>query len=98
MVMYRCYEDLAAARSLMEHAIAMEPSDSLNHATLAGLCADLRDFPAALSAIERAISLDPDEMDYKRALNDIRREKERVEAEEAAQPKRSKWNPKSWLT
>ena len=97
-VMLHCYDDLEAARSLMEHAIAIEPSDSVNHAMHGALCSTLKDFPAAFASMERAISLEPDDMEYKQALNDFRREKERIEAEKATQSKRSKWNPKSWLT
>jgi hypothetical protein len=97
-VMFRCYDDLPTARRLMECAIAIEPSDALNHAFHASLCSTLRDFPAAIASIERAILLDPGDMDYKMALNDFRREQERFAAEQAAQPQRSKWNPKSWLS
>lgn len=96
-VMFRCYEDYAATRDLMERAIAVDPEIAFCHAMLAGACAELRDYPAAIAAIERAISLDPDDMDYKRGLNDARREQERYEAEQAA-AKRPRWNLKSWLT
>ena len=97
-VMFHCYDDLEAARSLMEHAIAIDPSDSVDHAMHGALCSALKDFPAAFASMERAISLEPDNLEYKRMLNDFRREKERFEAEKAMHPKRSKWNPKSWLT
>jgi hypothetical protein len=59
------------------------------------LCADLKDFPAATASIERAISLDPDVIEYKHLLNEIRREEERVTAEQASAAKPSGW--KSWL-
>ncbi len=93
----RCYEDFAAARQIMERVIAISPGSAGDHACLAYFCAELKDFPAATAAIERAISLDPDEIGYKQSLNDVRREAERVAADEAAASKRSKWNPKSWL-
>jgi tetratricopeptide (TPR) repeat protein len=97
-VMFRCYDDRTAARTLIEHAIAIDPSDSLNHALHGSFCADLNEFPAAIASMERAILLDPTDMNYKLALNDIRRGQERFTAEQAAKPQRSKWNPKSWLT
>jgi tetratricopeptide (TPR) repeat protein len=97
-VMLRCYDDLSAARTLIEHAIAIDPSDALNHAMHGSLCSALKEFPAAIASMERAILLDPSDMDYKLALNDFRREQERYMAEQAAKPQRSKWNPRSWLS
>lgn len=97
-VMFRCYDDRTAARTLIEHAIAIDPSDALNHGLHGSLCADLKEFPAAIASMERAILLDPTDMNYKLALNDIRRGQERFAAEQAAKPQRSKWNPRSWLS
>ena len=48
--------------------------------------------------MERAISLEPDNMDFKHALNDLRRQAEQFKAEQERVQKRSRWNPKSWLT
>jgi len=61
------------------------------------VCSQLRDFPAAFAAMERAISLDPDNIQFKHLLNEIRREEERVSAEAAASAKSSRWNIRSWL-
>ncbi|MBJ7533312.1 hypothetical protein JDN40_04215 [Rhodomicrobium vannielii ATCC 17100] len=94
-VMIYCYEDHAAARQIVERAIAINPESASHHGMHAAICGQLKDFPAAIASIERAISLEPDNLGYKRVLNDIRQEEARVAAEQAAADKPSRW--KSWL-
>lgn len=96
-VMVQCYEDYAAARGILERVLAIRADSARDHAWLGLVCADLKDFDAAIAATERAISLDPDDIEFKRNLNDIRRKAEQFAAEQAASAKRSRWNIKSWL-
>jgi tetratricopeptide (TPR) repeat protein len=96
-VMVRCYEDYAAARTIIERTIAILSDVADQHALLGMVCAQAQDFPAAFAAMERAISLDPDNIQFKHVLNEIRREEERVAAEAAASAKSSRWNIRSWL-
>jgi len=98
LVMWRCYEDYKAAHDLIERAIAIHPEDGNLHHTLAATCGELREFPQAFAAMERAISLEPNNIDFKHALNDLRRRAEQDKAEKERVSKRSIWSPRTWLT
>lgn len=97
-VMMRCYKDWKAAQQLIEHAIAIEHDSSEDHFTLACIHAEQKDFVAAEAAIDRAISLEPDNFDYKRIRNDIRRETERRVEDMKIKQKPILWTIKRWLS
>jgi tetratricopeptide (TPR) repeat protein len=96
-VMARCYEDWNAARELVERAIVIDPALSNLHALCASFCAEAGDYAGAVTAMERAVSLEPGNLMFKQVLNDFRREAERRKVAEAAASKPSLWNVKSWL-
>ncbi len=88
-LMWRCYDDYQTAHDLLERAVAILPEDGDLHLMLAATCGELRDYPAAIAAMERAISLEPGNVDYKHALNDLRRRAEQAREEALRTRKRS---------
>jgi tetratricopeptide (TPR) repeat protein len=96
-VMARCYQDWSVARDLAECAVAIDPEVAHPHALVAWFAAEGGDFQAALAAMERAVSLEPDNLLFKQALNDARRDAERAAAPQETITTKSIWNPKSWL-
>jgi tetratricopeptide (TPR) repeat protein len=97
-VMMRCYEDWEAARELMERAIAIKNDDGNDHCKLALIHAERRELAAAEAAIDRAISLEPDNFDFKRVRNEIRRDIERREEDMKIKQKPILWTIKRWLS
>lgn len=95
--MMRCYQDWAAARELIERAVAIKSDNAHDHFTLAYIFAEQNEFTAAGEAIERAISLEPDNADFQRARNSIRRDIERRSEEMNVKPKPILWTIKRWL-
>ena len=64
--MWRFYGDRRAAIDLAERGIAIQPEDETLHCTLAGCYAELGEFVKAIDAMERVISLDPDDLSVSR--------------------------------
>ncbi len=96
-VMARCYQDWSTARDLAESAVSIDPEVAHPHALVAWFAAEGGDFQAAIAAMERAVSLEPDNLLFKQALNDARRDAERAAAPQETITIKSIWNPKSWL-
>lgn len=96
-VMARCYQDWGVARDLAEHAVAIDPEVAHPHALVAWFAAEGGDFQAAIAAMERAVSLEPDNLLFKQMLNEARRDAERAAAPQETISTKSIWNPKSWL-
>ena len=96
-LMWRFYADRQAAIELVERGIAIEPGDESLHCTLAGCYAELGQFAKAVDAMERVISLNPDDLSYRTAIDRMRRQ----QAETYAAPSRaafSLWRPSTWLS
>jgi tetratricopeptide (TPR) repeat protein len=72
-IMAYCYDDYAAGITWMQKALAIDLTRADNHALYAGLLSDNREHDEALAAINRAISLAPEEVGYLRMRDEIER-------------------------
>ena len=96
-IMWRFYADRHAAIDLVERGIAVQPEDESLHCTLAGCYAELGRFAQAIDAMQRVISLNPDDLSYRGALDRMKRQQAEASAVRL-QPVFSLWRPSTWLS
>jgi tetratricopeptide (TPR) repeat protein len=92
LLMLYFYDDCRAAIELAGRAIAIEPTDDWTHTLLAVAYSERGEFPTAIEAIERALSLAPDNLKYRAIYDQLkRRQTERVAKETPAFWRLSSW-------
>lgn len=94
MLMLCFYDDCCAAIELAGRAVTIEPMDHWTHALLAEAYSERGEFPAAIEAIERALSLAPDNLKYRAAYDQLKRRQTEHVAKEAP----AFWRLSSWFS
>jgi predicted Zn-dependent protease len=95
-IMWCFYNDRHAAIDLAERAVAVMPEDESAHCTLAACYAELGEVTAAIEAMERVVSLNPDDIGNRKMLDRLRRQ-QAERAATAIKPAFSFWHPSTWF-
>jgi len=72
-IMGICYGDPQSGATWMERAIALNPARPRNHALLSIFLSEAGEHERAIEAATRAVSLQPDDLNYRKVLDTARR-------------------------